>query len=114
MGKISKVKLSFKKGGRNTGLYAIGTPYNSTEIKINKKIVGQILPPSWNSNNKGWQVMLMIVKKDIMEDGNKNCVWRYITFKKEFEKEELARIWLKDNIDGIMEKWNIFIDREGG
>jgi hypothetical protein len=81
MGKIDKIKLSFKKGGRNTGLYAIGTPYNSTEIKINKKIVGQILPPSWDSKHNDWRVMLMIIKKDILEDGNKNCVWKNITFK---------------------------------
>jgi hypothetical protein len=108
MTKINKIKLSFKKGDGNTGLYAIGTPYNSTDIKIDKKRVGSIIPPSWNSKNTGWKISMMVIKKDIMEDKNPNCIWKVITFKPEFEKEELARIWVRDNIEGIVKGWELY------
>jgi hypothetical protein len=116
MGKINKIKLSFKKGERKTGLMAVGNPYSSSDIKINKKTIGRIMPPSWNSKDNGWKIQLMIIKKDIMEDKNPNCVWRNITFKNQpfCEKEEDARVWLRDNIEGIVKVWDIYIDMDGG
>lgn len=114
MDKKNKIKLSFRKKPKNTGLFAIGTPYNSTDIKINKVTVGEIMPPSWNSSNKGWKIGFMVIKKDIMEDGNKNCVWKWVRFKVEFEKEELGRIWVRDNIEGIMSRYELYLGFDGG
>ena len=108
---MNKIRLSFKKHAKETGLSAIGNPYPPTDIKINKKICGVINPPAWRNDNN-WNVGIMIIKneKDSKPDTNKNTCWRWIFFAKEFEKEELARIWVNENIERWSKKWDLYLE----
>lgn len=54
-------------------------------------------------------IWLKIVKADIMEDGNPNCIWRNAKLKKEFSSEDYAREWLNDSIEAIMKKYTLHI-----
>lgn len=50
----------------------------------------------------------MVTKEDIMEDGNQNCVWRWIKIKKEFSSVKDAKAWVIENSIIIQESINIF------
>jgi hypothetical protein len=49
----------------------------------------------------------MVLKKDIIEDNNPNCLWRNIIFQNKFSTSQLAKDWLNNNIDLILSKYNL-------
>jgi hypothetical protein len=102
---MPKIKLSFKKDPNPTGLSSVGNPHPNTNIKINKKVVGTIYGPTWRSEKHTWKICLSIEKNYIMEDGNPNCTWKNVVLKVDFETEKDARIWLKENIDRLNNKY---------
>lgn len=67
------MRVTFRKDPRLTGLAAVGHPYQTVRIKVDKKVCGWIQPPSWQKRD--WTIWLRVIKKDIMEDGNPNCEW---------------------------------------
>jgi len=99
--------FTFKKQEKATGLMAVGEPYPNVDIKLNKKICGYISAPTWNSQSNKWLIRFSVIKKDIMEDGNSNCSWRWITLKKQSETEQEARDFLKIYADKIIEKYDL-------
>lgn len=103
-----KIKLSFKKHPKETGLAHVGNPHSGVDIKIDGKKVGNILPPTWRSVDNCWHIQLYVIKEDIMEDGNPNCIWRAITIGKKSHTEDEARDFLKENIDRICKRYNLF------
>ena len=103
--KIPKIKLSFKKDKKPTGLYSVGHPYPETYIKIGGKEVGYISPPSWETDSHIWKVRIA-VKKD-KPDNNPNCDWRWAIMGKKFDTESDARIWIKDMIVEISEIYKL-------
>jgi hypothetical protein len=105
--------LTFKKQPKETGLMGIGYPYSNVDIKWNKKIIGYIYAPTWKTKDNKWGVRFSVKKIDIMEDGNPNCVWRWVHLIQKFDSEELARHFIKEHINQIFEHWNIYdIDKE--
>jgi hypothetical protein len=84
------------------------TPLLPYIIKIDGKDVGRIAPPSWSSNNKQWVIRLTINKKDINEDGNPNCSWKWVELVKRFDTEESAREYLKENKDKIFGNLDLY------
>ncbi len=98
------MKLSFKKEKKLTGLSSVGYPYQNVDIKVNKKKVGYISAPTWN-NGDLWRIRFSVVKKDIMEDGNPNCVWKWITLKVTFKNEDDAREYVKKIITLVQDKY---------
>ena len=52
----------------------------------------------------------MVDKKDILEDGNPNCVWKNITFKKVFDTAQDAKDFLHKNFDNICSTYKIHIE----
>jgi hypothetical protein len=101
MTKKKKIKFTFKTH-RETGSYAWLHPaYNN--ILLNKENVGSI------DDKKPHQIKLMVMKKDIMEDGNPNCPWKWITLKLESETLDDAKTFLNENIDAILTKYTIRI-----
>lgn len=76
-GKEGGMRITFKRHPRETGLRAVADPHRDVDIKVDKKVCGVIGAPSWQNNT--WRVRIMVVKKDIMEDGNENCDWRWIS-----------------------------------
>lgn len=94
------MKFTFKTE-RATGSYASFFP-KQHYIKLNKKEVGLI------SDGEPYKIRLHIIKKDIREDGNPNCDWKWITIKTpEFKELQEAKNWLNNNIEGITKKWTL-------
>lgn len=93
-------KFTFK---RNDG----GAWHNDTHtIKYKRKpcgIIYEIEPFGGKC-----EVRLQVIKDDINEDGNPNCEWKWIRFKKKFDSVQEAKDSLNANIEGIMEKFNLY------
>lgn len=75
------------------------------DIKIKKVVVGMI-------SDRDWVIRLQVTKKDINEDGNPNCPWKWITLKKQSASLEEAKEFLNRNYEAIRAKFNIHIDKE--
>jgi len=98
-------KVTFKKHPEMTGRAGIGYPYQNVDVKIKKKKFGEISAPTWQTEDNRWSISVMVVKKQIDEDGNTNCPWKWIHFKQRFVKEEHAREWIQEYIDEIIKKY---------
>jgi hypothetical protein len=96
-----KIKFSFKTE-RATGSYAwLHKP--DYHVLLNKNLVGSIDP------EKPHHIRLMVMKADILENGNPNCPWKWITLKHESESVAEAKIFLNEGIDTILTKYKIRI-----
>lgn len=91
-------KFTFKTNKPTGRFRCFGTA--SHTIKYNKIDVGRIV-------DKEWKVKFMVVKSDILEDGNPNCKWKWITLKKEFTSLDEAKIFLNDHVTEILAKFNL-------
>jgi len=72
------------------------------DIKIKKKIVGYI------ADAEPFTIHLMVIKKDIMENGNPNCDWKWISLKKESTSLQEAKDFLQENFDPITIRFNLY------
>lgn len=96
-------KFTFKTE-KPTGTYSSFFPSNHY-IKLNKKIVGQIVGRELGQE---WKIKLMIYKDSIHNDNNPNCKWMWITLFKSFSSLQESKQFLNDNFDGIIEKYNLY------
>jgi hypothetical protein len=94
------MKFTFKKSKTPKGLASIGH-ITTSYIKLNGFEVGCILEKA------PFKIRLMVIKKDIMEDGNPNCYWKWITLKKESKTLIEVKEFLNNNIDKILEKYKL-------
>ena len=97
MKEVDKMKFTFKTK-HSTGQYRAFFP-NNHHIKLNKKQIGSI------DDKFPHKIRLMIKKEDIMEDGNPNCSWKWITLKKESISVQEAKDFLQTNIEKICEQY---------
>jgi hypothetical protein len=96
-----KIKFTFKTH-RETGSYAwLHKPHH--DVLLNKNLVGAIEP------DKPFSIRLMVMKADIIEDGNCNCPWKWITLRHESENVADAKVFLNEGIDAILSKYIIRI-----
>lgn len=95
-----KLFVTFKKEKND-----IWAKFSRTTIKVNKKECGFI---DTTFGKPFAEIKFSIIKADIMEDGNPNCTWKWITLKKKFESETQARVFVKENIVAIAEKYNLY------
>jgi len=100
--KTEKIKLTFKKQSRSTGLMSVGHPFPITDIKINKKIMGYISPPAWDTKNV-WTIHYSIKKS--VPDNNMNCDWKWLNVPNEFDTEKDARLFVKEHIQSIINRF---------
>ena len=105
--KQKKMKLSFKKQPRETGLRAVGQ-IPSSKVKINGKVCGWISGPSYKNtslSNKS-TIGISFFKKDINEDGNPNCRWKNVFFKHpdNFNSHEELKAYATEMIIPAIEK----------
>lgn len=103
-----KNKIRFKKEPNETGLASVCAGDPDIKIKINGKVCGYISHPSWRSQDGSVRIRLSIIKENIMEDGNANCIWKWITLKYIPESDEQAKQFLKENVDNIVNKYNLY------
>lgn len=69
-------------------------------IKLNKKQVGLI-------DDNTWKIRLMVIKDDIYEDNNPNCIWKWVVIKNEFGTLQEAKDWLNTNFKYLNEKYKL-------
>lgn len=69
-------------------------------IKLNKIKIGNI------SSLEPFFIRLKIIKKDIMEDGNPNCEWKWIKLAIKFNSLSDAKEWMQINFKKITTKFN--------
>ena len=95
------MKFTFKTH-KPTGQYF----YTTTLIKLKKKIVGSISQKKFGAK---FSIRFMVIKSvsDILEDGNPNCAWKWITFNGTFKTLDDAKEFVNKNIDVIVEKWTL-------
>ena len=79
------------------------------EIKLKNQVVGNIKE---SRKDYKFSIRLMVDKKDITEDGNPNCIWKNIIFKKKFNKVDEAKEWLNNNFDRINVEYIIHLDKK--
>lgn len=90
-----KFNISFKRDAAITGLAGVGYSKQGSDIKVNKKVVGSIDAPNWQTKDNFFRISLMIIKDDINSDGNPNCPWKRIRLKNTFESDADAREFIK-------------------
>lgn len=98
---------TFKKHPKATGLAAI-SDRPQIDIKFRNKRVGIIHQPTAFRGMNNWQIGFMIVKADLMEDGNPNCPWRWLFVKNDATDEESARSWVKRNFESFTKRYNLW------
>ncbi len=70
-------------------------------IKFKKKVVGNI------EDKAPYKIGLMVYKKDIKEDGNPNCSWKWIWLIKESTSLDEAKAFLNEKIESLFIRYNI-------
>ena len=94
-----QMKFTFKTI-KPTGRYR-SFEANNHHIKLKRKQLGSI------DDKFPHSIRLMVVKKDILEDGNPNCNWKWITLSKKSDSIKEAKEFLNNNIEGIMNKYTL-------
>lgn len=85
----------------------------SHKIKFNKEIVGDISQIrnigicNQRSDDGKFKIRLMVNKKDIMEDGNPNCVWKNIFLHDRFDTAQEAKDFLNTHIKTITTQYRL-------
>lgn len=80
-------------------------------IKYNKKVCGNLSGDNLASD-RNVKIRLSIIKKDINEDNNPNCTWRWIQFKKVFTTLQEAKNWLNENREKIFSQFELYLFNE--
>ncbi len=94
------MKFTFKTAN-TTGKYrAFFQP--DIYIRINKKVCGMI------DTQSPFKIRLMVIKKDLMEDGNPNCIWKWVVLKKQSESIREAKDYLNENIKLIRQQFTLY------
>ena len=96
------MNFTFKKQAGETGLARISNPYPTTDIKLKKKVIGHIYPPSYWRNNSTWSISIAV---EIPPKDNPNCSWSWKKVKPRFSSEEDARQWVKEKLEKVIVKY---------
>jgi hypothetical protein len=99
------MKFTFKTQ-KSTGRYRSFFP-PSYYIKLNKIECGLIVGSNNYCDIPPYKIRLQVIKSDIMEDGNPNCDWKWITLKKESSSIQEAKDFLNDHFESINSKYKI-------
>jgi hypothetical protein len=78
----------------------------SHDIKLGGVVVGFIEPTA------PYKARLMATKKDINEDGNPNCPWKWVRLKREFGSVQEAKDTIRAASAQIQAEITIYIDKE--
>ena len=93
------MKFTFKTE-KPSGKYKSFYP-SAHYIKLKKKVVGEI------TDSNPHKIRLAVFKDDVMEDGNPNCLWKWVRLKNAFEDVEAAKTFLNANIKIILDRFNL-------
>lgn len=107
--KGKKLIVSFKKNPGATGLAAIMARESTTNIKINKRYVGEICPPTRYSEEDGWHVQFQVLTPEPKDNASKS--WEWVKMKARFPSEPEAREAIKKHIHNIAQKHHLYTTR---
>lgn len=62
-------------------------------------------------NDAPHTIRLQVIKKDVMEDGNKNCPWKWIRLKKESATLQEAKDFVAEKTDAIIAMYNLHLEK---
>jgi len=93
-------KFTFKTE-RSSGRYASFYP-DSHQIKLEGHVVGSI------GDMEPHKISLCIIKKDINEDGNQNCPWKWITLKHKSKSLQEAKDFVNEYFGAITNRYNLY------
>ena len=96
------MKFTFKTE-KPTGSYRSFYPEHHY-VKLKKKTVGMI------GDKHPHYIRLKVIKANIMEDGNSNCDWKWITLANQFRTIQEEKIFLNENIKLIMKQLNLSLE----
>ena len=91
-------KFTFKTTKPTGKFKSFETPYH--EIFLNKIQVGII-------DHLSFDIRFMVIKKDINEDKNPNCPWKWIQLKRKSNSLQSAKDFILNYNDLIQEKYNL-------
>ena len=101
------MKVKFKLYEKAKGLMRIAYYKEGCYIIFGKNKIGEI------TNNRvydgAFNIKFMIVKTDIMEDGNENCKWKWVTLKKKFSNLDDAKDFVRENWE-IIQQLNLYFE----
>lgn len=98
------MKFTFKTDKPTGRFRSFNNEYH--HVKLKGKNVGSI-------DDVTFKVNLKVVKtaEDLEKpNDNKNCPWKWITFKAEFKTLQEAKDWLNANVDALTKKYTLFAD----
>lgn len=78
----------------------------SCDIKLNKRVCGSI---TYTKIINVFEIRFMVIKTDIMEDGNPNCVWRWVNVTKNFSTIDKAKEWIRQRNDSIQDELKLYL-----
>lgn len=96
-----KANFTFKLHPKETGLGAVGHPFQSCDIKLNKQTVGTIHAPTWMTKGNEFSVSFTVKHKD---PAITYCDWKWVRLKHTTASLDDMKAWLKANIDTITTK----------
>lgn len=96
---MAKIKLTFKKHKKETGLASVANPYAPTDIKVGGLVVGMIAPPHWSSADVLWRVRFAIKRPD-----NR---FKWITMATKHTSEPEARVWVNIFMPKVIKKYEL-------
>ena len=77
-------------------------------IKYDKKVCGHLTGDNLTSD-ENVKIKLAVVKKDINEDNNPNCSWKWIQIKETFATLQEAKDWLNENRERIFSQFDLYL-----
>ena len=78
------------------------------DIKYNKRVCGHLTGDNLASN-ENVRIKLAVLKKDINEDNNPNCPWKWIQVKETFKTLQEAKDWLNENRERIFSQFKLYL-----
>jgi hypothetical protein len=102
------MKFTFKKH-ISTGRYRSFETTEFWDIKLDKIVVGS-LSSEKSIGERKFNIHFMVWKKDIMEDGNPNCGWKWILLKYKPSSFQEAKDFLVKFSDDIQKQFNLYLN----
>lgn len=100
------MKFTFKLHPRETGLAGVGNPYQGSDIKLNKQIVGTIYPATWREAH--WKVS---IRRLVPASPNHPSTWRNMIVS-QFNTEGEAKEWIKSKLADYLKDHQIELSPE--
>ena len=92
-------KFTFKREKKETGLRAVGHPYQSSIIKLDGKEVGTITAPSWQVTDGLWRIRLTVKR---VPTADAPCEWEWIQFKFRGKDDAECQKFILDNVETLV------------